>query len=166
MASTYEKIATTTLGSANNTITFSSIPNTYTDLRLVFVGATTAANDPYIQFNGVTGSSYSQTSVSGDGASASATSSGGYTTRFSIPGGRQPSANVMWMWELDLFSYTSSTYKTGLFKVSMDKNGSGSVNYAAGLFASSSAVSSISILIPTTTYIAGSTATLYGILKA
>ena len=166
MATTYEKIATTTLGSANNTITFSSIPNTYTDLRLVFVGSTTAANDPYIQFNGVTGSSYSQTSLSGDGSSVSATSSGGYTTRFSIPGGRQPTANVMWMWELDLFSYTASTFKTCLFKVSMDKNGSGSVNHAVGLFGNTSAITSITIAIPTTTYTAGTTATLYGILKA
>ena len=35
MTATYEKIATTTLTSNQGTVTFSSIPTTYTDLRLV-----------------------------------------------------------------------------------------------------------------------------------
>jgi hypothetical protein len=37
MPATYEPIATTTLGTAAAFITFSSIPATYTDLRLVIV---------------------------------------------------------------------------------------------------------------------------------
>ena len=165
MPATYERIATTTLGSANNTITFSTIPSTYTDLRFVFVGSTTAANDPYILLNGNTGVVYSQTAISGDGASASSSQTTG-STSFSVPGGRQPSANIMWMWELDLFSYTNSTHKNCLFKISMDKNGSGSTNSAIGLYSNTSAITSITLSIPTTTFKAGSTATLYGILKA
>jgi hypothetical protein len=165
MATTYDKIATTTLGSANNTITFSAIPSTYTDLRFVFVGATTAANDPYIRFNGDSSSIYSQTAVSGDGSSATS-SQATVQSSLVVPGGRQPSANVRWMWELDLFSYTASVNKTCLFKISMDKNGSGSTNSAVGLYRSTSTISSFTLSIPTTTFTAGSTATLYGILKA
>jgi hypothetical protein len=37
MAKTYEPIATTTLGSAAASITFSSIPATYTDLNNCFI---------------------------------------------------------------------------------------------------------------------------------
>jgi len=38
MAGTYEKIATTTLSSNQGTVTFSSIPQTYTDLRVIIKG--------------------------------------------------------------------------------------------------------------------------------
>ena len=44
MATTYEPIATNTLGSAAANITFSSIPATYTDLRVVVVALTTNNN--------------------------------------------------------------------------------------------------------------------------
>lgn len=42
MAKTFEPIATTTLGSTSNTITFSNIPQTYTDIYLLLTGKTTA----------------------------------------------------------------------------------------------------------------------------
>jgi hypothetical protein len=73
MASTYEPIATTTLGSAQSTITFSSIPSTYTDLVVVSYAQTTASSgSPSInmRFNGDTSAVYSMTQLYGDGTSA------------------------------------------------------------------------------------------------
>jgi len=55
MPKTYEPIATTTLGSNQTTITFSSIPSTYTDLVIVSNMGTTTASYPFIRFNGDTG---------------------------------------------------------------------------------------------------------------
>jgi hypothetical protein len=54
---TYEAIATQTLGSAAASVTFSSIPGTYTDLVLVVAmeHVTTGTENIVMQFNGDTG---------------------------------------------------------------------------------------------------------------
>jgi len=44
MPATYDCIATTTLTSTASSVVFSSIPQTYTDLVVVFVGKNTTAN--------------------------------------------------------------------------------------------------------------------------
>ena len=61
MAATYEPIATTTLGSAASSITFNSIPATYTDLRVVLVGTTTATANCWLTFNSDGATNYSDT---------------------------------------------------------------------------------------------------------
>jgi hypothetical protein len=69
---TYEAIATNTLGSAAASVTFSSIPATYTDLVLVLQPAsTTFADNIALNFNSDTGSNYSSTNLSGTGSAAS-----------------------------------------------------------------------------------------------
>ena len=71
MPATYEPIATTTLASAQSSITFNSFSG-YTDLVLVSNWA--SANSTAflnIQFNGDTGNNYSETEIRGDGTSAS-----------------------------------------------------------------------------------------------
>ncbi len=70
MTSTYEKIATTTLGSAALSVTFSSISASYTDLVLIVDGSTASASGLALQFNGDTGNNYSDTYIYGDGSSA------------------------------------------------------------------------------------------------
>jgi hypothetical protein len=75
MPATYEPIATTTLGSAATTITLSSIPSTYTDLRLVTVLSNNGAGGDslYITCNGDAlgaTSLYSETRLRGDGSTA------------------------------------------------------------------------------------------------
>ena len=70
MATTYEPIATTTLGTAAASYTFSSIPATYTDLELVFVGTDSAFGSLNIQLNGDTTTNYSFTLLTGNGTAA------------------------------------------------------------------------------------------------
>ena len=70
-AATYTPIATTTLGSATGSYTFSSIPQTYTDLVVVAQATISVAAGSVVQFNGDTGNNYSYTYISGDGSSAS-----------------------------------------------------------------------------------------------
>jgi len=67
---TYEPIATTTLGTAQPTVTFSSIASTYTDLVIVAQLTTAAPTNMRIRFNGDTTANYSNTTVTGNGSTA------------------------------------------------------------------------------------------------
>ena len=70
---TYVPIETKILGSNTHSVTFSNIPQTYTDLILVFNGSITVYNYIQVQVgNGSidTGANYSGTIVGGNGSSA------------------------------------------------------------------------------------------------
>jgi|688.fasta_scaffold353049_2 hypothetical protein len=164
MPATYEKIATTTLGSANATIQFSSIPSTYTDLRIVFVCTPqTSGGTKYLQFNS-SATGYSQTYLQGNGSAAS---SGRSTSYPRLDLSSQDSANSTPSFdEVDIFSYAGSTFKTVLSKTSHDQNGSGLTVAQVGLWQSTSAITQINLYIAGDNIGAGSTATIYGILKA
>lgn len=165
MPATYEPIATTTLSSTASDITFSSIPGTYTDLRIVcsIVGA--ASSTLLMQYNSDTGSNYSITYMYGNGSSAGSSrttsasridmQNSGYST--TVP-------NLL---TIDIFSYAGSTYKTCLTNSSADANGSGSVTLVCGLWRSTSAITSIKLYGGNASSLASGTKfTLYGILKA
>ena len=164
MATTYEKIATTTLGSSSATITFSSIAATYTDLRLVIVAKGTAASDVNMVFNS-SGSACSWTQLAGDGSSAS---SGRITTGASRAyitlNYNVLSTTIPYMYTADIFSYAGSTYKTALTTFQEDANGSGYVGNKVGLWPSTAAITSITL--NGTNFATGTTATLYGIKAA
>jgi len=68
----YDSIATTTLSSAASTITFSSIPSTYTHLQVRFIGRSVTTNGTYdsllMRFNSDTGTNYSEHAILGNGS--------------------------------------------------------------------------------------------------
>ena len=164
MATTYDKIATTTLSSTSATITFSSIAASWTDLKLILTGTVTSAASPRITFNSDTATNYSDTGLAGDGTSAT---SDQLTNRsFITIYNNGMSATIPEFYTLDIFSYAGSTYKTALGSASEDRNGSGSVKRTVSLWRSTSAITSITITTSTSTFASGTTATLYGILKA
>ena len=69
---TYVALDKITVGTATTSVTFSSIPSSYTDLVLVFntSPAVTAGVDILMTFNSDTASNYSRTYVLGNGSSA------------------------------------------------------------------------------------------------
>lgn len=164
MATTYEPIATTTLGTAATTITLSSIPATYTDLRLVMTGTSAGSASLFFRFNGVTtGTLYSTTRIDGEGVTvSSATSSSDNQITTSAQFGTTSPIMAI----LDLFSYAGSTNKTCLWDASADQNGSGTKRVGVGLFRSTSAITSISVFSGGTNMDIGTKISLYGILKA
>lgn len=163
MPATYEPIATTTLGSAASSITFSSIPSTYTDLRLVLVSISTTF--PQMRFNNDATALYSWTYVTGTGTAAQ---SGRFTSATEFYANTGQSATIPSLYTFDIFSYAGSTFKSFLNTQNNDKNGSGDVVAAVGLYRSTTAISRIDLLanIYGTTFSTGTTATLYGIKAA
>lgn len=167
MPVTYDNIATTTLGSATNSITFSSIPSTYTDLRVVWtLSGLSTGNDPALRFNGSSSTLYSYTYLRGNGASASSSRLSGEAQIYCYAGTGGATGTPTFM-TIDVFSYAGSTNKTCLITTSADQNGSGITASSVGLFRSTSAITSLTLLItPSGNQNIGTTATLYGIKNA
>jgi hypothetical protein len=165
MPATYEPIASTTLSGTSATISFTSIPGTYTDLRLILVAKFNADNrEVRMTFNSDTGSNYSRTFIQADGSSASSFRSSNRTNLDIISNGG--SSAQFSLTTIDIFSYAGSTNKTCLYRGSLDQNGSGTVNACVGLWRSTSAITSITMTTSSDLLVAGTTATLFGIKSA
>lgn len=158
MPATYDSIASTTLGSAQGTVTISSIPNTYTDLILSCQLIPTAGCSAYFQVNGSSSAIYSSTWLIGYGVSASSSRDSNQTRAYigDITGVSTALINLQ--------NYANTTTnKTIITRTSSAGNG---VSANVGLFRDTAAISSITLIANSTTWAAGSTFTLYGIKAA
>lgn len=165
MATTYEPIATQTLGSAAASITFSSIASTYTDLRLVIVPTTSSVTNLAMRFNNDTAGNYSATQLGGDGGTATSTA-GVNLTRINWTYSGATSITIPNLYTADIFSYAGSTFKTVLQSSYQDRNGTGWIENIVSLWRSTTAINSILIFPTAGTLSIGTTATLYGIKAA
>ena len=156
--STYIPIVTQTLTSTASSVTFSYLPQNYTDLILVIQTAiSSGANDTWLQFNSDGGTNYSRTKVAGNGTNATsfrASNSDAYYGVGNIGTGWMTSVN-------HVLNYSNTTtYKTLLTRHgSLDNETAASI----GLWRNTSAINSIKIAPGTSTFISGSTFSLYGI---
>lgn len=160
MPSTYTPIATTTLGSAQADVTFSSISGSYTDLILVARIIRTATSDTRVQVNGDTGTNYSYTFLGGNGSSASSfrvSNYGNWDLGYATNG--TPTTLIT---QLQNYSNTT-TNKTAISRFSST---TGDVAAFASLWRSTSAITSIKIYQYSGNLDAGSTFTLYGVKSA
>lgn len=166
MTVTYDAIASTTLTTGANTITFNSIPGTFTDLRLVFIGTVATSGQDLYTFNGnnpSSGTLYSETWLSGDGSSANTSRTTNFS-HFKLTRTSNLSTTIPMLHTYDVFSYAGSTNKTVLGTSSDDQNGSGGVVRSVGLYRNTSAITSITITCSGGgNFATGTTATLYGI---
>lgn len=161
---TYEPIATTTLSSAAASITFSSIPSTYTDLRIVFTGLdATGSGYVKLNFNNDTATNYSRTLIYGDGSAAGSAAN---ATQAFIRLNSGLSTTIPELLTVDVFSYAGSTYKTALITANEDKNGSGLIYNIVGLWRSTSAINRIDLANSANNFAIGTTVTIYGIKAA
>lgn len=166
MASTYTPIATTTLGSDQASVTFSSIPSTYTDLILVTNEKQSGARVSAIQLNSDTGTNYSWTELYGTGSAAgSSRSSSTARIYYGYNAGYSDSTNFDANAIIHIMNYANSTtYKTVLIRANNATNGT---DATVGLWRSTAAINTIYLYMDNlSNYKAGSTFTLYGIKAA
>ena len=164
---TYDLLGSLSLAGVK-TGTFTSISGSYTDLKVVFTG-TSANGGIGFRFNSDTATNYSATLLKGNSAAAQSTSwiNKTYLPSFGDSGAGLIQKSVV---ILDIFSYANSSYKATLQSISADDNGAnqGTAGAMAGLWRSTSAITSVAVYKPSgaNNFDTGATAYLYGIKAA
>lgn len=167
---TMVKLQTVTVGSGGAaTIDFTSIPQTYTDLKIVLSARTdrsSGGSNDYtkITFNG-SNTGYSIRSLYGDGATAgSNTYSGNWLEPFGLTS-NTATASVFGNLEVYISNYTSSNNKSVSMDGVAETNATTQyIGLSAGLWSNTAAITSIK-MIPFygTLFLQYTTATLYGV---
>jgi hypothetical protein len=148
----YDSIATVTLGSAQSSITFSSIPSTYTHLQIRWLAKTSyAALGDYgiARLNGdTTGTNYRSHTLYGTGAGAFAETTVSQFNITAIPG--NTNASMFGVGVMDILDYANTNkYKTTRTLLGYDQNtastNGGYVSLNSSLWMSTSAVNEITI---------------------
>jgi hypothetical protein len=161
MATTYEPIATSTVsGTVTLTVTFSSIPATYTDIVVVVAGNTNNLT-AVMRFNNDSTAVYSRTVLRADGTTASSfrqNSQTGITIDGSVS---QPFQNSI----INVMNYSNTTtYKNALVR---SNNAGAGIDQGIGVWLNTAAINRIDIASTgATAWLAGTTFTLYGIKAA
>jgi hypothetical protein len=161
----YESIATASGGSTS--VTFASIPSTYSHLQLrIFYSITTSGvyEDLRVRFNSDSGSNYTLHQLKGNGSAASAFAA---TSKTEIAPAviNTTTASTYSTCVLDILDYSNTNkYKTTRDLFGWDANGSGDVGLRSGLWLNTAAISNIGITFATgATFTSASSFALYGI---
>lgn len=172
MATTYTLISSNTLGSNTASVSFNSIPNTYTDLLVKFslrASNVGTVGDLYIKLNGDSSSIYSNTNLYAETNPPASSRTTNTTSIFSAGGvgGTSVTANTFTNGEIYIPSYTASQNKaTGTSSTVENNSASGFTYYlyeGAGLYRSTTAISSITFTTNLGSFVTNSSFYLYGI---
>jgi hypothetical protein len=163
LPSTMTPIATNTLTTTATSVTFSNLPQGYTDLVLIFNGSNVTSNNGMrLRFNSDTGSNYSETYIYGNGTSAISTRG---TSQTSVQvGGDVGSTQSTVVVSIQNYSNTT-TNKTTLGRGS---SAGTLVDATVGLWRNTAAITSIEFRLGagTSNFASGSTFTIYGVKAA
>ena len=161
----YNLISTVTVGSGGAaSIVFSGIPQTYTDLKVIFStrsNTADASNGYYFDvfFNGVSANRTGKW-VQGNGT---ATATGTYPS-WGVTSSSDFTANVFSNGELYVPNYTGSTYKSSSLDSVQENNATLSRQvFSAGLWSDTAAITSVTFTAAAGLFAEYSSASLYGI---
>ena len=164
MPNTFTLIASNTVSSAVSSITFSSIPATYTDLCIKLSARCDVLNTAVkIQFNGLT-TNLSTRYLYANGSSAS----GGTDTQiYTYENASTYTANTFGNSEIYIPNYTSSNAKSVNSDAVTENNATGAdMLLGAGLWNSTAAITSVALVSNSGNFVANSTFYLYGIVSS
>jgi hypothetical protein len=158
---TYEAIATTTASGGETTISFTSIPGTYTDLVLISGLIATTPYEMFLQFNTDTATNYSTTFIEGNGTAASSSrSSSSSSILVSYNSTTNPTPVI-----INIQNYANTT--TNKTVLARSSAASASVLAYVGMWRNTAAITSIQLkLTGGRSFSAGATFSLYGIKAA
>ena len=167
LPTSYDSIATAT-PSGTGTVTFSSIPSTYTHLQIRGIfSASVASRNVVIRFNSDTGTNYAWHELIGNGTTASASAGTSSTVMYVASAANTTSNLNPCAFIIDILDYANtSKYKTIRTLDGADINGSGNIALDSGLWMNTSAITSISVNLNSGNYQTGSHIALYGIKGA
>jgi hypothetical protein len=160
MATVITLLINQTLSASTASVTFANITQDYRDLILVCTYSQgTGGNQPRIQINADTGSSYSV--VGATGYSTSSVASWSYSSTEIHPMNYTGiTAGETGLWKVEFLDYSASDrHKTVLSR----SNHSGEVDMNAARWANTAAITSVAISPQSGTFNAGSTFYLYGV---
>lgn len=169
----FESIATATGTGSSAIITFSSIPSTYKSLQFRILGKNTdtsvGGTQAIVRFNSDTGTNYSYHFLRAEGTTVAAgggTSNGSMEWNGVYPSSAATQANMMGTGIIDVIDYAStSKYKTlrGFHGWNGNTVDNGWVVLNSGLWMSTSAINSVSIITNGSNWTSNTTIALYGI---
>lgn len=159
----FESIAThIRTSSSTSAVEFTNIPQTYEHLQLRISGR--FGSNGHLRLNSDANSNYNYHYLAGNGTSASTFWSEGTINRMLAWGSGNNDGTYPQSIICDLLDYRNTDkFKTARFLWAWDKNGSGNVWTASGLWRSTSAVNAITIDANESTIYAGAHFALYGI---
>ena len=170
MPNTFTLISSATVGSGGVTnITLSSIPQTYTDLQLLFSTRDDGGsflNNVAITFNGNTSGIYSERLIYGYNNTVQTTSNSGATViNFAYSDQSLATANTFSNNTMYIPNYTGSTNKSvSIDSVTENNNATNAIaSLSVGLFASTSPITSINLYAGGALFVQYATVYLYGI---
>lgn len=165
-----EPIATTLLGSAAASVTFSGIPQTYKHLQIRTISRTAStasdADNLGLQFNGDTNANYATHFLYGDGATAFGNGVTGDTkARTDHTAASLSTASVFGVGFTDILDYANVyKYKTTRALSGVDRNGSGIIMLRSALWMNTAAINSIVITTVSGSNLSANTRiSLYGV---
>ncbi len=170
MPNTFTLIASSTVGSGGTAnITFSSIPQTYTDLLIKYSlrnGLASAFDNVQLTFNSST-SGYSDRLLYGNGSSALSANRSGSEMQYLYQDAANATANTFANGEIYIPNYTGSTNKSVSIDSVTENNATSAIAALdAGLWANTAAITSINLNGNNGNFVQYSTVYLYGIIKS
>lgn len=168
MASAFTLISSVTVGSGGaSSMSFSSIPGTYTDLLLKISALnTTGLANTTVAFNG-SSSGYKLRALRSTGTALATFTESTWGNGAWFQAGYNPNGSTPSNSDLYIFNYASSTFKVMNLDYVHENNGNPAYSFlSTGYWENTSAITSITVATDTWNFAQNTMASLYGIKKS